>query len=154
MKGGPPGSIDVVVDASVGVKWFVSEVHSTESLLLLDLKIIRHVPTLFYTEIAQTIWKKVHLRRETTEDDGRQILQDLQRMPLDVHETPPLLDAAFEIALRTGRTVYDSIYLALAEVLGCRLVTADERLSNAIKATPLVSSVFWVGDVPGLFNAP
>jgi predicted nucleic acid-binding protein len=130
----------------------VSEVHSTESLLLLDLKIIRHVPTLFYTEIAQTIWKKVEKRREIPAEEGRQIMQALQRITLNIHQTNPLFDAAFEIALGTGRTVYDSTYLALAEALGCRLVTADERLYNAIKATPLASSVLWVADVPGLFS--
>jgi predicted nucleic acid-binding protein len=146
--------VELVVDASIGVKWFVPEIYSAESVQLLDAKVRRHVPTLFYTEIAQTVWKKVHLRREVPEEDGRQILQDLQRILLDVHPTTPLLDAAFEIALRTGRTVYDSTYLALAEALGCRLVTADERLYNAIKATPLASSVLWVADVPSLFNAP
>ncbi len=28
-------------------------------------------------------------------------------------------------------TVYDSAYVALAETLGCELLTADQRLANA-----------------------
>ena len=48
--------------------------------------------------------------------------------PLTVHPSAPLFEAAIEIAMRTGRTVYDSQYVALALQLGCRLVTADEKL--------------------------
>ena len=33
--------------------------------------------------------------------------------------------------LRANVTVYDSVYVALAEVLGCELLTADQRLANA-----------------------
>jgi hypothetical protein len=44
---------------------------------------------------------------------------------IEVHPVTPLVEPAFDIALATGRTVCDSIYLALAVALGCRLVTAD-----------------------------
>lgn len=33
--------------------------------------------------------------------------------------------------LRANVTAYDATYVALAEVLGCELVTADQRLANA-----------------------
>ena len=56
--------------------------------------------------------------------------------------TPP----AFEIALTTGRTVYDCHYLALAASLGCRLMTADQRLYNALQGGPFAADVLWVAD--------
>ena len=46
----------------------------------------------------------------------------------EVHPITTLIEPAFEIALATGRTVYDSIYLALATALDCKLVTADKKL--------------------------
>ena len=62
-----PGSstiVDVVVDASVAVKWFVPENHSNEAIRLLDVGFRRHIPVLLHTEVGQTIWKKVHQRKE------------------------------------------------------------------------------------------
>jgi predicted nucleic acid-binding protein len=44
----------------------------------------------------------------------------------------PLLEDAFALAHAHGRTVYDAIYLALAIESGRELLTADERLVNAL----------------------
>ena len=60
----------------------------------------------------------------------------------------PLLAAAFDLAERTDRTVYDCVYLALAVQLGGRMVTADQRLHNTPAGTPWASHVCWVGDLP------
>jgi predicted nucleic acid-binding protein len=51
------------------------------------------------------------------------------------------VDAA-TIAFAFDRTVYDSIYVALAVLLGRRLVTADERLANAVG---IRLPVVWLG---------
>ncbi|BAC91262.1 glr3321 [Gloeobacter violaceus PCC 7421] len=39
---------------------------------------------------------------------------------------------ALAIALRTGRSVYDSLHLALAVHCGCRMVSTDLQLCNAL----------------------
>ena len=70
--------------------------------------------------------------------------------PLTVHPSAPLFEAALEIAMRTGRTVYDSQYVALAVQIGCRLVTADEKLYNALKDGPLGTNILWVEDDLGI----
>ena len=62
-------------------------------------------------------------------------------------ENPNLMAAAFEIACRTGRTAYDSVYLALAIRHDCLLVTADRRFLNALGKTPMETSLLWVGDL-------
>jgi predicted nucleic acid-binding protein len=56
----------------------------------------------------------------------------------------PLLRNAYTIATRFQCTVYDSIYVALAVVSGQPLVTADERLANALAAH---FPVCWLGSV-------
>jgi predicted nucleic acid-binding protein len=65
-------------------------------------------------------------------------------VPLEVHSSAPLLDNALDLALSVSRTVYDSLYLALALSLGCPLVTADERLVNALQPTSLGSQLLAV----------
>jgi predicted nucleic acid-binding protein len=144
---GPASSIvEVVIDASVAVKWFVPENLSTEARGFLDARFRRHVPVLFYTEVGQTVWKKVYQRGEIAVEDGREILRDLLLLNLEVHATTPLLESAFDIAVALGRTVYDSLYLALATALGCKLVTADQKFYNAVQVTPFASDVHWVAD--------
>ncbi len=147
------GGCDLVVDASIGVKWFVEESHSAEASMLMVPDVRLHVPTLFFTEVAQTLWKKVHQRHEISIADGREIFERLLRLPLIRHPADLLFESSFEIALQTGRTVYDSVYLALASMNGWRFVTADERLFNALHGGPFERFLLRVGDVPSLFPA-
>ena len=44
----------------------------------------------------------------------------------------PLLRDALTIALAFDRSVYDAVYVALAMVSNAPLLTADERLANAL----------------------
>jgi predicted nucleic acid-binding protein len=54
---------------------------------------------------------------------------DLEMVGLDRYPTLPFMRRAFE--LRDNVTAYDATYVALAEILGCELVTADQRLVNS-----------------------
>ena len=56
-------------------------------------------------------------------------VDDLLSLPLVVYAAAPLLRRGW--ALRDNVTAYDACYVALAEALGCRLLTADGRLSRA-----------------------
>lgn len=60
---------------------------------------------------------------------GAQALSDLALMPLRRVGHVHLLDRIWE--LRDNVTVYDGAYVALAELVGATLLTADARLSRA-----------------------
>jgi predicted nucleic acid-binding protein len=51
-----------------------------------------------------------------------------------------LAEDAHALANATGRTVYDSMYVALAVRLNTRAITADDRLEAALKKIPVVAS--------------
>lgn len=140
----------LVVDANVVIKWHVVEVHTDAALRLLreDAPEL-HVPELVFPEVGNILWMKVR-RGDLTEDAAREIGRLVTTAPLVVHPSAPLLEAALEIAMRTGRTVYDSLYVALAIQMESRLVTADEELYNALKDGPLGGYVRWVEDDPGI----
>lgn len=53
---------------------------------------------------------------------------DLEDLDLTRYPTLPLVRRAFE--LRSNVTAYDAAYVALAELLGCVLLTADRRLAS------------------------
>jgi predicted nucleic acid-binding protein len=54
---------------------------------------------------------------------------DLERIDVDRCPTLPLMRRAYE--LRANVTAYDASYIALAELLGCELLTGDQRLASA-----------------------
>jgi len=137
----------IIVDASVGVKWFLPEVHAVEARAWRHGGDELHVPAFFFDlEIANILWKKTR-RAEVTREDAELILNQIASLPLSRHPEAPLLASAFDLAHRTERTIYDCLYFALAAQLSGRMVTADERLYHSIAATPLASYIVWVADV-------
>jgi predicted nucleic acid-binding protein len=56
-------------------------------------------------------------------------ITDLESIAIARYPTLPLMRRACE--LRANVTSYDSAYVALAEVLGCELLTGDGRLAEA-----------------------
>jgi predicted nucleic acid-binding protein len=139
-----------VLDASVAAKWFLPRRHETlvdESLLILERFTAGHiglsVPDLFWPEMGNILWKSVRLGRMSTESADRAI-ELLAGLKIPTSSSLPLLRDAFVIAVTSRRTVYDSMYVALAVASGRLLVTADERLANALGA---YFPVRWLGAV-------
>lgn len=56
-------------------------------------------------------------------------IEDLEMLAIDRYPTLGLMRRAYE--LRANVSAYDAAYVALAETLGCALLTADGRLANA-----------------------
>ena len=134
-----------VIDASVAVKWYVPEEHSIEAARLLRDDHVLVAPDLIYAEIANTLWKKVR-REEIRARDASEILDAFIASPVEIYPSSTLLPAAFDLAVGLGRSVYDSLYLALAVERFAHVVTADEKFANAVKATAFADNVQWIGD--------
>jgi predicted nucleic acid-binding protein len=128
----------LVVDASVVVKWFVPEIHSDAACRLLTLPHEYFAPDLIFAETANTIWKKIR-RGELTAEQGRRLVTDIGGMAVETVPCRVLAADAHELANATGRTVYDSLYLALAIRLKTCMLTVDERLAAAVSGLPLTA---------------
>ena len=72
-------------------------------------------------------------------DDGWLALDTWRRLGVARHPIAGLLDRVWE--LRENVSAYDASYLALAEALGCGLLTADARLGRAPGVRCLVTVV-------------
>ena len=126
----------IVVDSCVVVKWIVPEPDSDKARGLLseavsagdELCVLDIAPA----EVVNAIWKRQH-RGLTTMEEAKGFLEDMGDLPVRVEPSAPLLTAAFEIAVKYDRSVYDALFVALSRKLGVRGVTADEPLFNAIK---------------------
>lgn len=138
----------LVVDASVAGKWFLPA--KGETLLEEAFRLLRQyaageirflVPDLFWAELGNLFWKAVRQDR-WTQASAEAALTALRERKLPTISSAVLLDLAFRIAVAFDRTVYDSLYIALAVHSQARLVTADERLANAVAAQLPVT---WLG---------
>ena len=84
----------------------------------------------------------------STPSEAEKIAEDISEADINIHPLGSLFRPGLSIALATGRSAYDSIYLALADSLATRLVTADRRLYNALQNGPYARLVLWVEDQP------
>jgi predicted nucleic acid-binding protein len=139
-----------VVDASVGLKWLLTEADSDRARQLRDdCRAGTHellAPELFTTEIGNALLM-AERRGRIGRGDGAALLADLLTcLPRLRSARMRLLTRAYEIAEQTQRTIYDCLYVALAEREQCEFVTADMRLVNSVQ--PLCQFVIDLSSLP------
>jgi predicted nucleic acid-binding protein len=139
-----------VVDASVAAKWYLPEKDETlvapaRQLLgdYLSNDVAFIVPDIFWPELGNIMWKAARVERITPDRSfsGLALLKDLN---IPTYPSSDFLAEALQIALAHRRTFYDSLYVALAVRTKTNLITADERLANALAAHLPVK---WLGAV-------
>ena len=114
-----------VVDASVAVKWVIAEAGSDSAERLLDHPLV--APDLLFAECANILWKKVR-RGEVTDEEAEIAARTLEQADVTVVSARAYIVPATAIAIELDHPAFDGVYLAIAEELGLRLVTADDRL--------------------------
>ena len=119
------------VDASVVVKWYVSEKYSEEARLLLGHRLERFAPDFLLVELANIFWKKARLGEI---GDPQPYFQELRRVREAVVLSPSadLIERAAQIAAQIDHPVYDCLYIARAEATDSTLITADRRLKDTV----------------------
>jgi len=138
----------IVVDASVAIKWYLPEPHSADADRLLSGGYQLLAPDLLFPEVGNILWKRV-MRSELTVHKAQVILRALESLPFTLRPASVLAENAMTIACGLKRSFYDSLYLALALMADCRLVTADGKLFNSVKdAAPIMKHLLWIEDVP------
>lgn len=134
------------IDACVAVKWVLPEHDSDQASALFDhltaVKASLIAPPHMPIEVVNTIRKKAR-RQEITPADSEDALAAFLALPLSIAMPDGLYESALLLATRFDRpTVYDTTYVALAEMAGCDMWTADQRLLNALgNRLPFVKSL-------------
>jgi predicted nucleic acid-binding protein len=132
-----------VVDASVVAGALFGDDYADQARSLLASGRKLHAPDLVYAEVGNVIWKR-YRRGEVSEAEAVELLADVLRLPLLITASDALLAAALRLAVGTGQTVYDCLYLALALQEKCVLLTGDRRLLSALEGGPLARHAGWV----------
>lgn len=85
-------------------------------------------PDLINVEVASVL-RRHWLAKSLSARRFAAALDDLADLPIERYPTLPLMGRVYE--LRANVSAYDATYVALAEHLGCELLTADRRLAAA-----------------------
>lgn len=129
-----------LIDASVIVKWFSKEENSDKALRLKEGHISQElrliIPELSLIEVINALRYKE--KDESKLKDANKTLQDIQLGIKSI--TKDLINKAIENALKYDITIYDSIYVSLAQMYGCPFVTADSTLYSIPNVISLENS--------------
>lgn len=140
----------MILDASVVVKWFISDEELIDQAVFLREALVQERldavgPNVLWPEVAHALIGAI--RRGRLAIAEAPVLSDaiLELQPLvSIHEAP--IDAVLEIAFRVGVSGYDAHYLALGETTGHSLVSADRPLVDRGREAGF--DIVWLGDVP------
>ncbi|MGH2584582.1 MAG: type II toxin-antitoxin system VapC family toxin [Dehalococcoidia bacterium] len=144
----------LAVDASIAVKWVVAEEFADQALKLWtdsvadDRAIV--APPHFAGEVTNAIYQRLRSTdpaRHLDHIEADRALTGFLRYPVEITIPPDMYRRAFEFACdHTLPSVYDSLYVVLAQMLDIELWTADGRLLDAVgQAAPWVR---FIGDYP------
>jgi predicted nucleic acid-binding protein len=89
-------------------------------------------PQLMVTE-ASSVLHEMAWRGEITGPRAKTMLKRLLKAPVEIRTPENLIEAAWDVADEFGwAKTYDAQYVALAQLLKCRLLTIDERMLRGV----------------------
>jgi len=120
-----------VIDASALVEYLLGTPSGARAASLIESGASLHIPTLADIEVTSALVRLL-TRRMMTIDRAAEALSDLSLLPLTRHGHIALLPRV--MALRDNFSVYDAVYVALAESIGAALITLDQKLATAVRS--------------------
>lgn len=130
----------LVIDANVGLKWFIEEPRSPAARKILDKGASFIAPDIFIPEICNVVWKKVK-NQEITAKQGEAIVTNVPMVLDRIVPSSEVAGRAFALAVQFNHPVYDCLYLALAERESSTLITDDAKLVTLAKKAKLARLV-------------
>lgn len=138
----------LVVDASVGLKWFSEETDTDAATRLVNGTETLIAPDLIVPEVCNGAWRLVRqniMRAEQMESIPRTLTTTLE----ELLPTVSFAQRALSIARVLDHSAYDCFYLALAEAYDAWMVTADKRLLRRVADTTWRQRVVSLSDFAG-----
>jgi predicted nucleic acid-binding protein len=126
--------VNLVVDASVAVKWVVEEEDRNRARALLLAGNTLIAPAFILIEAANVLGIKV-ARRQMERQHAVRGLDTIKNALAECVPDEQLAAEALQIAMKLNHPAYDCTYLACAAQRGAAFVTADKKLLNKLRNT-------------------
>ena len=127
---------EIVIDASVVVKWFIEEIDSDKARFLrdkfIDGKIELTVPSLLYFEVLNAL-KYSQLFDQSELDDAGESLENYGFNVITIKDE--IRKHMIRVAVDHEMSIYDASYLGLSIGLGKIYYTADEKIIKKLPST-------------------
>jgi predicted nucleic acid-binding protein len=128
--------IELVIDASVVVKWFIVENDSDQALLLRDRfiegRVELYVPTLLYFEVLNALKYSQLFKPDELEAAGKSLENyGFKIITIKNEMRKHMISAAIDY----GLSIYDASYLGLSIGLDKLFCTADEKIMRKLPST-------------------
>ena len=125
----------IVVDSSVLFALFFPEEYSEWSEEMIKEYDEPHVPELVFLETSNAAWKRIIVFKQPS-DIVLRSLKLLHKFISDmciVHRDIDYLQRTIELSIELGATIYDSLFLAIAEKYETKVLTVDRKLVETLK---------------------
>jgi len=137
------------VDASLVLLWLLPEELSLQADSLRERWLAEGTqlvaPPLLLAEVPSTLRQAIY-RRRITPEEGKEAFTVFLDLELQILQPDGLLTRAWELGGDfNAPRLYDFFYVALAELIGCPLWTADRRLVSLVERR--CPWVHWLGEV-------
>jgi predicted nucleic acid-binding protein len=131
---------DLVIDASVAVKWFVSEEASDKADEVSASNHTLLAPRLIMIEVANAFARKA-MQKLITPLEAAEYVRTLPRFLGGLLDVDDLIEPALQNACSHGHPIYDFVYLEAARRRDTKMLTADQKFIAKVKGTNLAKLV-------------
>jgi len=131
---------DLVIDASVAVKWFVSEEASDKADEVSASAYTLLAPRLIMTEVANALARKA-IQKLITPLEAEEYVRALPQFLAGLLDVDDLIEPALQNSCRHNHPIYDFIYLEAARRRDTKMLTADQKFMAKVKGTNLAKLV-------------
>lgn len=107
-----------------GVDKMILEAEKDESVIL--------APGLMVVEAGQVIFKKWK-EKLLTQEEAESLYTDILSLPIRLYDNSEFASSALKLSLSHNVTVYDALFLAIAQFYSATLITVDEKLKKTAK---------------------
>jgi predicted nucleic acid-binding protein len=130
-----------MLEVATAARWFMARARQHRAEL--------HAPHLMFSEAANVIYREAIAKGVLSFEDGLEVIKSIQKdVPWTRHTPEDRRVYDLQRALQRTHSTGDAEFLAVAEVMGCEVITADESLFKSAAQHKIVVPVVLVRDHP------
>lgn len=124
----------LVLDTSVVLKWYKEEIYTEIAIKIKD-EFIEGVHEIAVPDLVlYELTNAMRYDNNFTSEIIKESLSKFIDLEVDILiPTEEIINSAVEMSYKHDITIYDAIFVSLAELIGAAFITADEKLYEKIK---------------------